>query len=68
MIHGDEESGQSFFTNLTKFKNEVVSVSSLLMAENDRLTEIRDSLQSKVGALRELTESRRESGRIDDAG
>lgn len=59
MIQGDEESGLSFFTNLTKFKNEVVSVSSLLMAENDRLTEIRDSLQAKVNDMRELTESRR---------
>ena len=59
MIQGGDASGLSFFTNLTKFKNEVVSVSSLLMAENDRLTEIRDSLQAKVAGMRELAESSR---------
>ena len=47
-----------FFANLKKFKNEVLSVSGLLMAENERLTEIRDSLQSRVDKLRGNVESR----------
>lgn len=45
--------------NMTKFSNEVESVHSLLLADNERLTEVRDGLQSRVDKMRELVESSR---------
>ena len=43
--------------NMTKFKNEVESVHSLLLADNERLTEVRDGLQSRVDQMKELVQS-----------
>lgn len=42
---------------MTKFKNEVESVHSLLLADNERLTEVRDGLQSRVDQMKELVQS-----------
>lgn len=44
--------------NMTKFSNEVESVHSLLLADNERLTEVRDGLQSRVDKMKELVESK----------
>jgi hypothetical protein len=48
---------QKFKINITKFKSEVESVISLLTAENDRLTELRDSMQDQVDTLHSRVQS-----------
>lgn len=58
VIENAEDTEAKLSVNMQKFKNEVDSVGSLLMAENDRLTEIRDELQKKVDTMRSRIESR----------
>lgn len=65
MIENGEDTEAKLSVNMQKFRNEVDSVSSLLMAENERLTEIRDGLQNKVDTMRSRIESRPQSLHIE---
>ena len=58
MIENSGDTEAKLSVNMQKFKNEVDSVHDLLLAENDRLTEIRDELQNKVDNVRSRVESK----------
>ncbi len=53
MYESAENSEGKFLTNINKFRSEVLSVHGLLLAENDRLTELKDKLETDVDKLRE---------------
>lgn len=70
MVENAEDTEAKLSVNMQKFKNEIDSVNRLLLAENDRLTEIHDNLFGQVENLRARIESKskRLMVRNDEAG
>ena len=68
LFENSGENEANFMINLNKFKQEVESVNSLLEAENDRLTEVRESMQSQVDTMKGRIESRKILSRNDCSG